>query len=114
MVKIATRAAKGAEGVQLCAFSHKAAQPPIVSFGLDPDQHFASSMQIAKGTLPSEKAVMVDEDLKFAASMMVGSKNELWKLRNEAIQAVRLLKSRWRPVTAKLRSVQQDGPQASH
>ena len=62
--KIATRAAKGAEGVQLCAFSHKAALPPIVSFGLYPDQHFESSLQLAGGTLPSEKAVMVDEDFK--------------------------------------------------
>jgi len=38
--KIAARTAKGAEGVQLSAFSHRAALPPIVSFGLDPDQHF--------------------------------------------------------------------------
>ena len=34
---------------------------------------------------------MVDEDLKFAASMMVGSRVELKKLRDEAIKAVRLL-----------------------
>ena len=47
--KIAARAARGAEGVQLSAFSHKAALPPVVSFGLSPDQHFEKSMKIAEG-----------------------------------------------------------------
>ena len=98
--KIAARAARGAEGVQLSAFSHKAALPPLVSFGLSPDQHFEKSMKIAEGILPTEKAVMVDLDLKFAASMMVGSRSELGRLRDEALKAVRLLKHRWIPVTA--------------
>ena len=104
--KVASQA-RGAEGVQMRAFSHRAALPPIVSFGLDPDQHFDRSMRLADGILPSEKAIMMDEDLKFAAFMMVSSKNDLYKLRNETIQAVRQLKHRWRTVTAKLRSVQQ-------
>ena len=50
--------------MQLSAFSHKAAPPPLVSFGLPPDQHFDMSMKIAEGILPAEKPVMVDEDLK--------------------------------------------------
>ena len=107
--KIAARAARGAEGVQLRAFSHKAALPPLVSFGLSPDQHFEKSMEIAQGILPTEKSVMVDEDLKFAAAMMVDSRGELGRLRDEALKAVRLLKHRWRPVTARLRKVQQEG-----
>ncbi len=107
--KIAARAARGAEGVQLRAFSHKAALPPLVSFGLSPDQHFEKSMEIAEGILPTERSVMVDEDLKFAASMMVGSRSELGRLRDEAIKAVRLLKHRWVPVTARLRKAQQEG-----
>ena len=52
---------------------------------------------------------MVDEELKFAASMMVGSRSELWQLRNEALKAVKLLKHRWIPVTARLRKIQQEG-----
>ena len=87
MEKIAARAAKGAEGVQLSAFSHKGALPPLVSFGLSPDQHFEKSMRITEGILPSERSVMMDEDLKFAAAMMVGSRVELKKLRDEAIKA---------------------------
>ena len=95
--------------MQLSAFSHKAALPPLVSFGLTPDQHFSMSMKIAEGILPAENPVMVDEDLKFAAAMMVGSKSELGQLRNEALRPMRLLKHRWKPVTAKLRKVQQEG-----
>ena len=67
------------------------------------------SMKIAEGILPAERPVMVDEDLKFAAAMMVGSRSELGRLRNEALKAVRLLKHRWKPVTARLRKVQQEG-----
>jgi len=107
--KIAARAARGAEGLQLSSFSHKAALPPLVSFGLSPDQHFERAMAVAEGVLPSEKPVMVDEDLKYAAAMMVGSRFELHHLRDEAITAVKLLKHRWRPVTSRLRKIQQEG-----
>ena len=66
-------------------------------------------MKIAEGILPTEKSVMVDDDLKFAASMMAGSKSELGRLRDEAIKAVKLLKHRWIPATARLRKAQQEG-----
>ena len=82
--------------MQLSAFSHKAALPPLVSFGLTPDQHFIMSMNIVEGILPAENPVMVDEDLKFAAAMMAGSKSELGQLRNDALEAMRLLKHRWK------------------
>ena len=107
--KIAARAARGAEGVQLSAFSHKGALPPLVSFGLSPDQHFKSSMTIAEGVLPAEKSVMVDEDLKFVTAMMAGHMRELGQLRNEALKAVKTLKQRWRPVTSWLRRSQREG-----
>jgi len=81
----------------------------LVSFGLSPDQHFEKSIEIAEGILPGEKSVMVDEDLKFAAAMMVGSKCELKQLRDEAIKAIRMLNHRWIPVTARLRKTQQEG-----
>jgi len=107
--KIAARAARGAEGVQLRAFSHKAALPPLVSFGLSPDEHFVEAIKIVEGVLPAEKTIMMDEDLKFAAAMMVDSGNKIRQFRDEAIKAVRLLKHRWRSVTAKLREIQQEG-----
>ena len=66
-------------------------------------------MKIAEGILPAENPIMVDDDLKFAAAMMVGSRSELGQLRNDALKAVRLLKHRWKPVTAKLRKMQQEG-----
>ena len=47
--------------------------------------------------------------MKFAASMMVGSRVELKKLRDEAIKAFRLLKCRWLSVTARLRKAQSKG-----
>ena len=84
--------------MQLRAFSHKAALPPLVSFGLSPDQHFKRSLEIAEGILPTERSVMVDEDLKFAAAMMVNSRAEMGQLREAAIKAVKLLKHRWRSI----------------
>jgi hypothetical protein len=66
-------------------------------------------MEIAQRVLPTEKSVMVDEDLKFVAAMMVDSRSELGRLRDETLKAVRLLRHRWRPVTARLRKVQQEG-----
>ena len=72
-------------------------------------EHFKKSMEIAERILPTEKSVMVDEDLKFAAAMMVGSGSELGRLRDEALKAGKLPKHRWRPVTARLRKVQQEG-----
>jgi len=87
--EVAALAAGGAEGVQISAFSHQATLPPLVGFGLSADQHFEKAMAVAEGVLPTEKSAMVDEDLKYAAAMMVGSRFELHHLGNEAITAVR-------------------------
>ena len=95
--------------MQLRAFCHSAALPPLVSFGLSPDQHFRKALEIAEGALPTEKSVMVDEDLKYAAALMVGDRCELRQLREMALKAVILLKHRWIPVTARLRKIQQEG-----
>ena len=107
--KIAARAARGAEGVQLRAFNHKAALPPLVSFGLAPDRHFEEALRIMEGTLPAERSVIMDEDLKFAAAMMARNQGDTRQLREEAIRAVKLLKHRWRSVTSRLRKIQQEG-----
>ena len=55
--QIAAKAARGAEGVQLRAFSHKAALPPLVSFSLSPDEHFVDAIEIVEGALPAEEAL---------------------------------------------------------
>jgi hypothetical protein len=107
--KTAGRAAKISEGVQLRAFSHSAALPPLVSFGLSPDQHFKKALEMSMGVLPMEMPTMVDEDLRYAASMMTGDKDELRQLRDMALKAVKQLKHRWRPVTARLKQHQQEG-----
>ena len=52
---------------------------------------------------------MVDEGLNFAAAMMVSNKYSLKHLRDNVIKAVKALKHRWIPVTAKLRRAQQEG-----
>jgi len=63
--------------------------PPLVSFGLSPDEHFLEAIEIAEGVLPTEKTLMMDRD--------------------EAIKAVKLLEHRGRSTTAKLREIQQEG-----
>ena len=105
--EIAAKAARRTEGVQLRAFSHKAALPPLVSLGLSPDEHFVDAIEIVAGApLPAKEAFMMDEDLKFAAAMTVNSRSKMKQLRDEATKAVSLLKHRWRSVTAKLEEMQ--------
>ena len=41
--------------MQLSAFSHKGALPPLVSFGLSPDQHFEKSMKNCRKDSPLRK-----------------------------------------------------------
>ncbi len=51
-------------------------------------------MKIAAGVLPTVKSVRVNEDLEFAAAMMIESRSELGRLRDEVLKAVKLLKHR--------------------
>jgi len=64
---------------------------------------------ITEGTLPTERAVMVDEGLKSAAARKVHNRGVIGWLRENATKAVKLLKHEWIPVTVRSRKVQQEG-----
>ena len=55
-----------AEGKQAGALNQRAALPPLLPFGLDPDQHFASAVPRATFPLPTEQLPVLDDDLCFA------------------------------------------------
>ena len=56
-----------AEGQQAGALSHKAALPPLLSFGLSIDDHFTQSLTLGHHPLPTERPPLLDDDLWFCA-----------------------------------------------
>ena len=90
---------------------HKAALPPLLRYGLDPDEHFAAAIAIGESPLPTEMLPIVDDDLKFAASLTRFSGTRLQQMRQEAVGALRELHRRWKGVGAQLRRVQTDALQ---
>ena len=48
-------------GIQLGAFSWKAAPPPLISFGLSSEEHFKEALEVAQRKSPLEGAYAVDE-----------------------------------------------------
>ena len=99
---------RAAEGQQVGACAHEAALPPLLRYGLDPDEHFAAALQIGESPLPTEMLPIVDDDLKFAASFIRFSGGKLQQMREDAIGALRELHRRWKGVGAQLRKVQTD------
>eukprot|EP00435_Cladocopium_sp_Y103_P025354 s2906_g6.t1 len=57
-----------AEGQQAGALSHKAALPPLLSFGLAMDDHFHQAEGLLQRPTPLDMPPLVDEDLRYAAS----------------------------------------------
>ena len=104
--KSTARKARGGQGVQIGAFAHKAAVPPVVSFGLQPDDHFSETKKVAAKLLPNERPCATDPDLAYVAEMMVRRRGAITKARWEAVRAVGRLKHRWRSVTGFLRTKQ--------
>jgi len=102
----AARKARGGAGIQLGAMMHKAALPPLVSFGLPAEEHFQRALQRAAKPSPLEVPISLDNDLVFAADMMCTCRDELSEIRQEAITAMKMLKYRWRSVTSRLRKMQ--------
>ena len=100
------RKARGGQGIQIGAFSHKAAVPPVVSFGLQPDEHFRETRRVAAKPLPNERPCATDPDLSYVAEMMVSKRKTITGKRIAAVEAVRQLKHRWRSVTNFLRRKQ--------
>ena len=96
-------------GVQYSTFSRKGAQSPLVSFGLEPDQHFDDARISASGPMPFECTIEPDDDITYVAHMMCGSRDCLSHIRQEAVKDVWQLKHRWSPVTKHIRKKQSQG-----
>ncbi|CAE7261262.1 FCPB [Symbiodinium sp. CCMP2592] len=95
-----------AEGQQAGALSGRAALPPLLPFGLSPDEHFERALARGDDPLPTEHPPVLDQDLHFAAAMTVGSLGRLRELRRECVRPLRELKHRWSQVGDHLRKLQ--------
>ena len=51
------------------SLSHKAALPPLLPFGLYPDEHFEAARAVGRYPLPAEHSPILDADLQFAAAL---------------------------------------------
>ena len=94
------------EGRQSGAMSHKAALPPVLSYGLTMDKHFGMAQELLDRLTPTEECPLLDEDLRFAASCLAHTKTLLKAFRIKAIGILRELKCRWQGVTLHLRGFQ--------
>ena len=56
-----------AEGQQVGALNQRAALPPLLSYDLSPDEHFAQALKRGRDLLPTELPAVLDLDLAFAA-----------------------------------------------
>ena len=102
-----------AEGQQGGALSHKAALPPLLSYGLDMEEHFQQSKQLLECYLPMEQSPLLDDDLRFAAWTSACLKASLVEHRKRAVGVLRELKRRLTSVTTHLRSFQPDQVRAA-
>lgn len=93
---------------QAGAHSGRAALPPLLSFGLNPDEHFTQTRSRAKLPLPTEGLPLLDLDLQFAAACHATNRGSLRSLRDRAVGALRELKRRWAGVSKVLRHHQPD------
>ena len=97
-----------AEGKQAGALNQKTALPPLLPFGLDPDQHFELAVARANNPLPTEALPVLDADLRFAGACSAHWRGDLRAKRKQAIGALKELKSRLASTTALLVQHQAD------
>ena len=95
-------AQRTAEGQQAGALSHRAALPPLLSFGLDPEVHFIQAHRLSQLPLPTEQRAVLDEDLQFAAWCTANWRGQMRERRQHALGPLRELKRRWAPVSTVL------------
>lgn len=95
-----------AEGQQVGAINHRAALAPLLPFQLSPDQHFDQALDLSLQPLPTEGLPIVDDDLRFAASLSSLPGADLSKLRKCALGLLSELKRRWENITSYLRTKQ--------
>ena len=56
------------DGCQVGGMTHPAALPPLLSFNLEPDEHFRRALERAQQPLPHEDIPVTDLDLQVVAS----------------------------------------------
>lgn len=83
------------KGKQAGSLNHRAAPPPLLPFGLDPD----TACIVGQYPLPTERSPVADTDLQFAAYLHAREKDSLSSWRRRALGILRELKRRWTPVT---------------
>ena len=100
---------KSCEAQQAGAFNQRAALPPLLPFGLTPDEHFSAAHQQGRLPLPTEHPARLDLDLQFAAAMTATLRGQLRNTRSRMLGVLKELHRRWQPVTKHLRSFQPEG-----
>ena len=93
-----------AEGQQVSAIAHTAALAPLLPFQLQPGQHFESSLKLSLQPRPTEGLPILDDDLRFAASLSSLPGVDLSELRKPAMGLSAEMKRRWGKMTAHVRS----------
>ncbi|CAE7241467.1 FCPB [Symbiodinium natans] len=100
---------RNAEGQQAGGMAHKAALPPVLPFGLHPDEHFDLARDLAHYPTPFEAEPVLDLDLQYAAEVTAAGRGTLQRSRRVAVGALRELKRRWAGVDTCLRQGQEPG-----
>ena len=93
-----------AEGQQASAIDHTAALAPLLPFQLQPGQHFESSLKLSLQLRPTEGLPILDDDLRFAASLSSLPGVDLSELRKPAMGLSAEMKRSWGKMTAHVRS----------
>ena len=71
-------------GEQQGAGAHKGASPPVVSFGLKDEEHFACSLKASEQPTQFENFQAPEHDLQYATHMMVMRHDQLRSKRRHA------------------------------
>ena len=74
-----------AEGQQVGALNQRAALPPLLSYDLNPDEHFTQALARGRDLLPTELPAVLDLDLAFAADCHAHYRGRLRDLRRTAV-----------------------------
>ena len=93
-----------AEGQQVGAIDHTAALAPLLPFQLQSGQHFESFLKRSLQSRPTEGLLILDDDLRFAASLSSLPGVDLSELRKPAMGLSAEMKRRWGKMTAHVRS----------
>ena len=75
------------EGQQAGAVSQRAALPPLLPFGLSPDEHFQQAVNRIGVPKPTERSLKLDLDLEFAAEYTARLRGSLREVRQDCVAA---------------------------